>query len=172
MSVPPSHHASMDRVFWLGLVLGAVFGAILGVGMDLWKRPLDRLLDRRLEHRTSMRGEALLRHLEQDRQALRDHVVEVILQTTLVTSLIGILAGIAFGASNLFAWVHPADDEFRAFAATLSTLGQILAVIGAVYIVHMAGDALAVARRVSQAHRSPSTATSPPPDPGSSDPGG
>ncbi|MGW2617252.1 hypothetical protein [Streptomyces sp. NPDC001500] len=155
----------MDTIFWLGLVLGAVFG----VGVDLWKRPLDRLLDRRLERRTQRRGEVLAQRTQQDRSALRDDLVEVILQTTLVGSLIGILAGIAFGVTNLLAWMHPESHAVRTLNAVLSAVGQILSIIGAGYIVRIAGDALAVARRVSQsreiANPAPRLRNPDPPDP-------
>ncbi|MFD4629290.1 hypothetical protein ACFVYR_05245 [Streptomyces sp. NPDC058284] len=150
----------MDQLFWGGLVLGAVFG----VGVDLWKRPLDRLLDRRLEHRTVTRTENLARQLRQDRGALRDYLVEVILQTTLIGSLIGLLAGIMFSVGTLAIWVNP-DPAADSVNIALSVVGQLLSVVGAGYIIRIAGDALTVARRVSQLRAEDESRRNPPSPP-------
>ncbi|WP_093584964.1 hypothetical protein [Geodermatophilus amargosae] len=149
----------MDGIFWLGVVCGGLFG----LGVDLWKRPLDRLLDRRLEHRASARATAIAQVLAHDRQALRDYLTEVILQTTLVGSLLAILSGIFFGVSSGISFMVSGQDfaPWRPFLATLTVLGQLVAVIGAVYIVRMAGDALTVARKLGATGASAQGGTTP-----------
>ena len=81
---------------------------------------------------------------------LRDYLVEVILQTTLVGSLVGILAGIAFGLSGALSFVvTDRFEDYRWLLAGLNSLGQLLSIAGAAYIVRMASDALAVARKLN-----------------------
>lgn len=136
----------MDAVFWLGLVLGG----LVGTGLDLWKRPLDRLLDRRLEQRSTVRATRLAEAAQQDRQYLRNYLTEVILQTTLIGSLVAILAGIAFGLSNVLVWIlGPDASDYRNLFIALGLVGQGLSIVGAGYIVRMAGDAISVARTVN-----------------------
>jgi hypothetical protein len=135
----------MDGTFWLGLVLGG----FVGLAVDLWKRPLDRLLDHRLEQRTTARSTTITQRLVNDRQALRDYLTVVILQTTLVGSLLGIVSGILFGVSNGLSFLVPVGDfqKWRPVQGTLTVVAQLIAVVGAAYIVRMAGDALTVARK-------------------------
>lgn len=154
-AISDEDYAPMDWTFWAGLILGA----LLGIAGDLWKRPLDRLLDRRLDHRTTRRGDPLVEDLRRDRHALRDYLVEVILQTTLVGSLIGILSGIAFTVGNI-----------GFYNRAIFTIGQLIAVIGAMYIVRIAGDGLAVARRVNPRFHSQSATPNRPGNPGGDPP--
>jgi hypothetical protein len=138
----------MDALFWTGLILGG----LIGVVFDLWRRPLDRLLDRRLGQRAASRAEVLAKRVEAGAGGLRDYLVEVILQTTLVGALIGILSGLAFGLNSglSYAISGRSYDHWRWLFAVLTTVGQALAIGGAAYIVRLAADALAVARRLNR----------------------
>ena len=144
-----------EMEFWLGLMLGG----LVGLAFDLWKRPLDRLLDRRLEHKSTLRSRQLALAAQHDRQYLRNYLTEVILQTTLVGALVGILAGIAFAISNSLSWAFGSDH--RGLFIGLSVLGQGLSIVGAVYIVRMAGDALSLARSVNPTPSSEPAAEAP-----------
>lgn len=131
----------MDAVFWLGILIGGM----VGTALDLWKRPLDRLLDRRLDKRNLGRVEQLAANVKNDRHSLRDYLVEVILQTTLIGSLVGILAGLCFAVGQGLSALGGAGGRIQ---DALFLAGQLLSILGAWYIVRVAGDALAVARKV------------------------
>lgn len=139
----------MDGVFWIGLLLGGLAGA----AFDLWKRPLDRLLDRRLEHRTNSRIDLLAQRAQASPDGLRVYLVEVILQTTLIGSLIGILVGLMYvanqGLSYFIAGQGQDLREYLWIIGTLAIIGQVLSILGAGYIVRIAGDALSVSRRLN-----------------------
>ena len=123
----------------------------MGAALDLWKRPLDRLLDRRLDQRTTVRVETIAAQVRQDPGRLRDYLVEVILQTTLVGSLIGIIAGVLYGLNSALSYFGGSQgyEQYRWLLGALVVAAQMLSIVGAFYIVRMAGDALTVARRLN-----------------------
>jgi len=63
-----------------------------------------------------------------------------VLETTLIGALAGIGSGVMFGASTLV----PVEDD--AFQRLLVNAGHVIAVIGAVLVLRMAGDAITIAR--------------------------
>jgi drug/metabolite transporter (DMT)-like permease len=124
----------LNSTFWLGLVLGAIFGTVLG----FMSRPLNRFFDRRLEVRAQVRGEQLRHERVGNREAVRDFLVLQILETTFIGAITGIVSGALFGVSNL--------TNQEQVIRVLSTAGQLTAVVGAVLIFRIAGDAIIIGR--------------------------
>jgi hypothetical protein len=129
----------MDATFWVGLLLGGIVGIIL----ELLTRPLQRFLDRRLETRAQFRGDELRQQKVGNREAVRDFLVLQVLETTLVGALTGIASGILFGASDL---VNVEDQWWQ---RGLVVAGQIVAVVGGLLVLRIAGDAISIARAAS-----------------------
>lgn len=126
----------MNSTFWIGLILGAVFGIVL----EFMSRPLQRFLDCRLETRAQVCGEQLRQEKSEIERQFRDFLVLQVLETTLIGALAGIGSGVMFGASTLV----PVEDD--AFQRLLVNAGHVIAVIGAVLVLRMAGDAITIAR--------------------------
>jgi hypothetical protein len=103
-------------------------------------RPLQRFFDRRLETRSQVRGEQLRQERVGNREAVRDFLVLQILETTLIGAITGIASGVMFGAGNLV----PYQDQV--VQRVLVTSGQVIAVIGGVLVLRIAGDAISIAR--------------------------
>jgi hypothetical protein len=132
----------MDATFWIGLVLGGIIGIIL----ELLTRPLQRFLDRRLETRARVRGDDLRRQKVGNREAVRDFLVLQILETTLIGALTGIASGILFGASDLVS----ANIQDQWWQRGLVAAGQIVAIVGGLLVLRIAGDAISIARAASE----------------------
>lgn len=103
-------------------------------------RPLQRFFDRRLETRSQVRGEQLRQERVGNREAVRDFLVLQILETTLIGAITAIASGVMFGAGNLV----PYRDQV--VQRVLVTTGQVIAIIGGVLILRIAGDAISIAR--------------------------
>lgn len=131
----------MDAIFWLGLVLGGIVGIVL----ELSTRPLQRFLDRRLETRARLRGDNLRQQKVGNREAVRDFLVLQVLETTLIGALTGIASGVFFGASDLVS----ANIQDQWWQKGLVVAGQIIAVIGGLLVLRIAGDAISIARAAS-----------------------
>lgn len=131
----------MDATFWLGLLLGGIIGIVL----ELSTRPLQRFLDRRLETRARVRGDNLRQQKVGNREAVRDFLVLQVLETTLIGALTSIAAGIFFGASDLVS----GNIQDQWLQKGLVAAGQVIAVIGGLLVLRIAGDAISIARAAS-----------------------
>jgi MFS family permease len=131
----------MDATFWVGLVLGGIVGIIL----ELLTRPLQRFLDRRLETRARVRGDELRQQKVGNREAVRDFLVLQVLETTLIGALTGIASGVLFGASDLV----NANIQDQWWQKGLIAAGQIVAILGGLLVLRIAGDAISIARAAS-----------------------
>jgi lipid-A-disaccharide synthase-like uncharacterized protein len=134
--------AQVDATFWIGLVLGGVIGIVL----ELLTRPLQRFLDRRLETRSQLRGDDLRRQKVGNREAVRDFLVLQVLETTLIGALTGIGSGVLFGVSDLVNW----NIQDQWWQKGLVVAGQIVAVVGGLLVLRIAGDAISIARAASE----------------------
>jgi len=103
-------------------------------------RPLERFFDRRLETRAQVRGERLRQERFGNREAVRDFLVLQILETTFIGAITGIVSGVMFGAGNLLTYKEQIAQR------VLITAVQVVAVVGAVLIFRIAGDAIIIAR--------------------------
>lgn len=131
----------MGGTFWVGLILGGIIGIVL----ELMSRPLQRFLDRRLETRARVRGDQLRQEKVGNREAVRDFLVLQILETTLVSALTGIASGVLFGVGDLVN--YPIQDMW--WQKGFITAGQVVAVIGGLLVLRIAGDAISIARAAS-----------------------
>ena len=122
-------------------LLWALGGAIAGQVLSFLVRPVGRLLDRRYQDATTAAAEQVKEEIAGDPSRLRDFLMLQILETTFVGTLFGIIAGVLFAASSVVGFGTEAT-RWTVMA------GQVVSVVGAIVVLHIAGLAIRVGRAV------------------------